>query len=458
MPLLACSQPISESTVYKNLTDADENTVIYGASSLGSDKSVGEHGIFWHEISLLKYYDVKAKESYVICSKSNCRHSDSSCSGWYAQPFDASGLALYGKNVYAIKLNEGRNAYELISMDISGNNQKAVSSFAAGDYSKEGWILSSLQDVCYIGGRAWFRADYYYSYGINTGQKSSDTKTACSLFGVNLKDGSRVVINELPASEDEMTPELYAECCLEYISKDYAMICKIWNAAEKLTEEEFKKEFAEGKYSEFKDSEDPYYDYLEWHSYNSEYVYSYLLYDIQNGSLSEFEKGVPDADYDDGRIGGIYSPYIFSGSFENKILYHTFDYRTVYSGSSGTSVFTFDPKNKKTELVLDIKCGTLLFAEGFGFSISSSVLDNEKLLYCIFKGSGKADICTYNLRTKEHAVLYEDDERITFRIIGEMSGKYIGYKVDFKSDTQTLSSISKEDYMKGNLNASEKLF
>ena len=340
----ACTRPISESSAVNNLTGTDENKVIYGASSLGSFHSISEQGIFSHDVRHLKYYDPETKESYVICSKSNCRHSDSGCSGWY-EPLSAVGLALYGKNVYVFKRNESKNSYDLICMDISGNSQKTVCTFNTGSCSEEGWHLSSIYDVCYVGGMVWFKGSYSYRYGINSDQTDRD---AVSVIGVNLSDGKHTVINKLPENEKEMTPELYADCSIEYISKDFVMIQKIWNAAEKLTKEEFMKAFDGGSWSEFKNSEDPYYAYLEWHSSSGDYVYSYLLYDVQNGSLKEFEKGVPFMIYDDGKIEGIYAPYIFSGTYDNKILYCTYDrISDAYAHESGMSVFIYDPKSGK---------------------------------------------------------------------------------------------------------------
>ena len=122
------------------------------------------------------------------------------------------------------------------------------------------------------------------------------------------------------------------------------------------------------------------------------------------------------------------------------------------------SVFIYDPKSSKSESVPETERGALLINEESGFGFFNSILDTEKLLYCIYKDGGRADICTCNIRTKEHIKLFEDDERITFRIIGEINDKYIGHKVNFRSETQTLSLISKEDCLKGNLGASEKLF
>ena len=93
----ACTPPISESSALNNLTDTDENKVIYGASSPGGGCSLSKPGIFRHNASHLKYYDQETKESYVICSKPSCRHSDSGCSGWYEPAYSAADLALYRK-------------------------------------------------------------------------------------------------------------------------------------------------------------------------------------------------------------------------------------------------------------------------------------------------------------------------------------------------------------------------
>ena len=60
-------------------------------------------------------------------------------------------------------------------------------------------------------------------------------------------------------------------------------------------------------------------------------------------------------------------------------------------------------------------------------------------------------------KQKEHVALFQDDRRITFRLIGETSTKLVGIIYNPLTYNPTVYSIDKEDYYHGNLNAAEKL-
>ncbi len=180
-------------------------------------------------------------------------------------------------------------------------------------------------------------------------------------------------------------------------------------------------------------------------------MYLYLIYDLRTGEVTEFERGKYKLNYDeDGHVGGVLPKYIFTGTYDGKLIYTVSDYE------KNNSLYTLDVKNNEREQLLAIENGGTLVTAMLG-GVISSIIDGNKILYCLYTEQEKADILYYDLQTKEHVALFQDDRRITFRLIGETSTKLIGIIYNPITYNPTVYSIDKEDYYQGNLNAAEKL-
>ncbi len=129
---------------------------------------------------------------------------------------------------------------------------------------------------------------------------------------------------------------------------------------------------------------------------------------------------------------------------------------TVPDYEKNNSLYALDLKNNEREQILEIENGGTLVTAKLG-GVISSIIDSNKILYCLYTEQEKADILYYDLQTKEHVALFQDDRRITFRLIGETSTKLIGIIYNPITYNPTVYSIDKEDYYQGNLNAAEKL-
>ncbi|MPW24523.1 hypothetical protein GC105_01785 [Alkalibaculum sp. M08DMB] len=443
----ACnSRPISESSIHLNASVSEE--LVFGAGSFGFTYSVSEYGLFYHKNNKLQYYDLEAKESYVLCSKANCSHSDASCGAWYKNMDDATGLAMYGENVYVIKLNPDSNTYDLLSMDPTGSNQKVIYSLDVGEYKPGSWVANDIGDVYYAGGMAWFSAQYQYIGEVTEESNEFDYFESTIALGVNLQDVTTIMLNELPEDKVMYESEDNARYEFELVSKNYIMVSKNWNGIEQLSQKDFYEAYEQGEFEEFGNATDPQYEYFMWYQDHREPMFSYLLYDVKTGEWKEFDSGKYELNFDDdGHVGGVYSKYIFSGIYDGKLIYKIPDYE-----QEDVSVYLLDVKTNEREQILDIKNGGTL---GTGYS---GIFDDEKILYCLFTENEKADIFYYNIRTKEHVELFQDDRRITFRMIGETADKYIGIIYSPVSYNPTVYMIDKEDYYNGDLKAAEKLF
>jgi len=430
------SGPISESSILLNSSGYDD--LVFGADEMGQVYSICEHGIFYQKNSLMRYYDFEANKSYVLCDKPNCKHSDSSCGAWYGNMLDATGLALYGENLYVVKRNSERNTYELISMDMTGGSQKIVYSLDIGDMEPGAWVLSTIRRVYYAGGMAWFSVQYQY---VGEAGESGEFYSE-RIIGVNLRDGKAVTLNELSRDNAEYTIEL--------VSKDYILICKDWSALEKLSQRAFNEALLQGEYAEFSNAADPYYEYQLWYLKNRDLMFSCLIYDVNSGEMSEFDSGKVKITYDEnGLVSGSLPKYTFKGMYDGKIIYGIPDYEGY------SPVYIYDVKKNGSEHILDIENGGTLITAMSG-DVMSSVTHDEKILYCLYTENETAKIYYYDLKTKEHVELFEDKRNITFRMIGETSDKYIGM-IYGDSGPGSAYMIDKEDYISGNLKAAVKL-
>lgn len=432
------SGPISESSILLNSSGYDD--LVLGADEMGQVYSICEHGIFYQKNNLMRYYDFEANKSYVLCDKPNCNHLNKSCGAWYENMLAATGLALYGENLYVVKCNSEYNTYEIISMDMTGGSQKVVYSLDIGDMKPGEWVmgLGAIRRVYYAGGMAWFSAQYQY---VGEAGESGEFYSE-RIIGVNLRDGKAVMLNEL--SRDN------AEYHIQLVSEDYVLIRKDWSALEQLSQRAFNEALLQGEYAEFSNAVDPYYEYQLWYLENRDIMFSYLIYDVNSGEMSEFDSGKFKVTYDEnGHVGGILPKYTFKGIYDGKLIYGIPDYEGY------SPVYIFDIKSNESEQILDIENGGTLLTAMSG-DVMSSVTHDGKILYCLYTENETAKIYYYDLKTKEHVELFEDKRNITFRMIGETSDKYIGM-IYGDSGPGSAYMIDKEDYISGNLKAAVKL-
>lgn len=426
--------------------------VVFGAGALGQTYSVSEHGIFFLKNNKMQYFDLKAEESYVLCNQANCKHSDSGCNAWYENTLDATGLAMYGEKVYVLKLNSERNEYELIGMDITGTHQEIIHSLDIGNCKPDSWVLVNIGNVYYAGNVAWFTAQYQYLEQPSKIGVAMDHLECTILYGIDLKNGSIRKLNDLPQNKSMFESKQNPRYKFEFISEGYLMISKNWNALERLSPEGFHDLFEQGEFTEFSNSVDPYYEYLVWYQDNRELMFSYLLYNVSTGERVVFDHGKHQPEYgEDGHVAGYNPKYNFIGTYAEKLIYLIPDYE------KNSAVYLFDASKNENEHILDIENGGALVTAGWG-DVNRCIIDNEKILYCLYKEDEKAEIFYYDIAAKETVRLFRDEKNITFRMIGETSDKYIGIMYRGIFLEPKIYMIEKEDYYNGNLKEAEKLF
>lgn len=113
-------------------------------------------------------------------------------------------------------------------------------------------------------------------------------------------------------------------------------------------------------------------------------------------------------------------------------------------------LYMWDPSDGSKEVVAELERGSTL-AIAQGSSINSFFADGT-FFYLDNMNEKTADIWRYDANTGTSSYLFTDDVAITFRIIGEYNGGYIGKHKDHQAN-EGFYWISKEDFYAGNLDA-----
>ena len=152
------SAAIPSSVVFAN----EDTSLVFGASYFPDNKCYTDAGIYYQTEHLLKYYDYNIGKSFVLCGKTNCRHSDEKCAAWYDDFRHVKGLAMFEDSLYVVALNKNKQSYDLVQMNVVCEDRKTICSIPIGNYSSGNWIASDIRYVYYSGSMAWVGLQYTY--------------------------------------------------------------------------------------------------------------------------------------------------------------------------------------------------------------------------------------------------------------------------------------------------------
>lgn len=432
---------ISEST--NSIQETGE--VVFGASEMYETYSVSDLGILYGRDNRIQYYDCKANEEYILCSKLNCSHSDEECSAWYPS-YGMAGIAHYKDKIWYIKEIATKNTWELTSMDVSGEGQQVRASLEIGDVVDDSWIIQSIHDVYYVDDKAIVSVEYGYVSGEMDEIDSIDNTKKIQYEVIDLTNGKISIVNEIGCDTKEYN--------LLGLSKDGLLFKVRENQIKELTEKEFQEAYLAGEFSKdtisAEDEDERYFEYIsKWYPANCSPVERYLYYDLETGESVVLEEMEATLTFDDdGYQIGELQKYIFLGIYDDRFLISEPEWN-----DTNERIFLWDVRSGEKEEVMIIENGGVL---AFESGEAASVVDNEgKFLFCKYEADDKAVIYQYDIGAKTQKKLFEDKRNITFRIIGETQTEYIGkIYTDFG---YSIYRISKEDYYSGEMKQMKKL-
>lgn len=226
--------------------DCDPDRYAYG-SSAGYNVSVGDVGLFYtNEMGeQIRFYDLEAKQSYVLCSRANCTHMTSKCPAYFMLNImgeAADNVVQVGKYIYCTYLANAANgqqlmdenggaAYQLIRINPADGSRKVIASFPAVHNAVDGdevFFASGIGRVEYCGGWAWF--DLYMK---QPNQNDIQGAFYSQLTGVNLETGQVVALNQYESQCNDCI------CAFSTITSDTVYFCRTWNTVPLMTEQEF---------------------------------------------------------------------------------------------------------------------------------------------------------------------------------------------------------------------------
>lgn len=449
--------------------DADPNRYAYG-SSADYNVSVGDVGLFYTKAmgEQIRFYDLDAKQSYVLCSRANCTHMTDKCPAYFMLNVTGSAadnVAQVGQYIYCTYLANAANgqqlmdenggaAYQLIRIDPADGSRKLIASFPAVHNAADGdesFYASNLGSVEYCGGWAWFDLQMQQPEKNDVQELSF-----CQLTGVNLETGQVVALNQY---ESEYNDYRYA---FETITSDTVYFYRSRDVLPVLTRDDFY-DVPQGKRkSSIKVGDMEFHDYSEYWDWYCSYgtkEYDTYSYSVETGETKNLFSGQTVSAFRTthstqgiDRVKQSFLYYIY-GSFEGKPLV-----RALQEDSEGNynanryEVFLLNPDTGERESVLELEYGSVLtIAQGYH---PNFVFPDGTLLYMNYHDD-QADIYSLDLNTKKSTFLFTDDAAITFRIFGEYKGGYFGKHKDHQDD-MSFYWISKEDFYAGNLDKAIK--
>lgn len=443
LSLCACGSK----SIKENAITGSDNSVIVGAGQYNSAPStyqICESGVLYVS-GLAKYYDFETKQSYVLCNRANCRHSDSSCPAYVGSDDDLlSGLAWVEGAIYMMRRNEDETKFELIRWDLSSDSQETVAALDIGKYEVGEWVLQRVDNVMYAGEMVWMEAKYAYVSQGEAGYLVNDNASVV-LTGINRITGEIIRLNDVTEECYDIT---YAQ-----LSADYVVYEKRWYGSSLLDENEFQEALERGEYAEYADAYDPYYAYQSDYSGTTSLMYTDKIYNVHDKTLAEIDSGECIRMYnEDGSVNGNYSVNCFDGIYKDSVLYHIFypvgqeENYTQYSYSitDGSVRELFEPSFKGASLSSPLYSSSL-----------NILIDDHLLLLCEYLDDDQVQIFYYDLDTETRTDLFTDAGTITFRLEGTTQDGYIGTVAgDYSA---ALHYISRKDYEAGNLGAAKKL-
>lgn len=257
--------------------------------------SVGETGALRLKDGKLLFFDYQTEKDYVICSRSNCSHNDSSCNGSYNGHNGAVGLAEYGGKLYCFVEASEKNVYELVQMDLDGDHRKVIVEIDRGNSEPGNWEADlSLIGTYYAGDKAITILDWMY-HPLDDSEENISTQQC---IAVDLKSGK--IIEVTPRQEEPV------QCLIDGIS-DKGSVIKV--------------------------------------SGNQD---QYLLFDLKEGDIQKIKGDVDSPFY----ILGEYEGDLIIEEFEKGLIE---DEEVI--GTIKTRVYRWDLKQDKKELLLELDNG-----------------------------------------------------------------------------------------------------
>lgn len=443
--LYSCSEPDNLSV---KISETPSDIVVQGANDFGTF-SAGESGILHIEDNHFLFFDYESKKDYVVCSRANCRHNDSSCSGWYDGYHGALGLAEYGGKLYCFVKRQEKNLYEFIQMDLDGNNRKVIAKIDCGDSLPGNWEANL--DLSYT---------YYTNYKVitvlnwlyNPKENSQEIIQTQQCISVDLLSGEIIEIME--------RTEEPVQCTIEAVSKDYSIIKVTGHAEQRFTEDEFYTRYEQGEFADYVQimkAENPYEAYCDWYFDEVTCWYKYLIFDIDKKETDVLQMGDLEKVKDEnGKTTAIKPPFYIIGVYKNDLVIEKFEEGVIedeeYPGIIKEQVYRWDLQKNTKEKILHIDDGYVFDAGGLD---CSSIVDHDKLLFLRRKPNGKAVYYYYCFETEQEEQMYETVRNVPYRIVGEMKNCFIYYTAD--ETKKSMYMLDKDDYYKGNFEKSIRI-
>lgn len=399
-----------ESISNTELADIPEHDIIAGTTYMYADsgtfygKCYTENGYYEIQNGFINFVSYDTGDRYVVCSRLNCKHKDENCAAWVNNSSGTLGLARYKNHMYIMNYNGlEHNSYTLRSSDFDGENQKDIITFSCGDQKQDGWHIASIDEVYYCNNIAWCKVMYDYT-------ENGEWIDACNqLIGYRLDTGDKIELTQLQQDYCEVDdPFSYLS-----ISEEKIVIM----------------------------------DYSDM---------SILIYDIESQTMSRYTELQMQEALE--KLGEDMSNYPavdfrFIGYVEETGLYYfqMFGYSdSTKETNTKNIIFSWDLENNG-DILTDFEAGGTIF-QMIGY-IKTVIVDDTEILYSKELNDDRSMIYRLNLITGESKQLFEDDSHITFRILYDGQGFYIGTL----DEGNRLCKISKDDFDSGNISAAQTI-
>ncbi|MCL2137267.1 MAG: hypothetical protein FWH40_07100 [Coriobacteriia bacterium] len=434
----------------------------YDTQSLGmvigvsyeSQYCIGSSGLVYIQGHTMKYYDFEASQSYVMCNKPNCRHTDDSCVA-YCEDRSISGLALYGGRVYYFENNYDNWTLDLYCMDLSGENREIVMSMDKGLFEPGSWMLNGVETVFYTSGSAWLVGDYQYNNEqlFSEGASRGPSVQSKQLTSIDLASG-------LATDYFELDKEGRTTNVVQLATDGILVLQQLTNPETMLNEQEFYDALEKGEFPEFENDvpqygdegeerqEYSYFEYLSQYALNQS-IYSITLLDMANGSTSIlFASDCPREEFG---IHRYYVEYYFCGIYEERLIYTMHDPNAGQYGSY--SIYAFDTDARTSDFLYTIEDGYISFSAGQGNCVTAE----GDIIFNLATDDGSYDVYRYSLATETSKHLFRIAGENYASIMGEVGDCFIlrsgSIDIELNTYTSMVSMIPKTDYLAGNLEA-----
>lgn len=428
-------------------TEANPNRFVWGSLS-DIDVSLGDVGLFYPSGSTLRYYDMEAKQEYILCSRPNCRHMSDDCPAYFQKNLagdSADYVAQIGEYIYLTYNSatpdnwaetEVEKSIMLIRVNPNDGTRTILASWPtqlSAAQTQADFYAYSIRNVGYCGGWAWF------CLGM-TQQSSMERKGLQydQITGVELATGKQVILNGGDGWEYSIVSQ-----CMEHL-----YYRRLRDTEHQLTMDEFYELADEAGVVTIEGiTMTEYHEYQTWFWQKKPREYELLSYSMETGEEKVLFSGLTIKEQ--GYGGG---PYTVLGEYNGKALVEERvpDAEGGYSNSFHRRYFLLNPETGETEVLFESENAAALdIAQGHS---ANCVFPDGKFFHARNITEETAEIWRYDLSTGEELFLFTDDRLITFRIYGPYNSGYFGKHKDHQYQ-EGFYWISEEDFYAGNLDA-----